>query len=218
MGRTTPRGDSVSSVSGKAFPGRVSVSNLPSSMSVKARRGASVCMCALSWHLPTDSRVIRCNLASSRSYNGLELFSPVHLGDDTVGSLENRQLTVQFNSFFAGPKQAAPSVSLAGALHGDSPHPCPSRECECRAALIFHPGNDARILPWPAPPSASVGYFIHALPSFHPGVLFSSLDVNPRRVGAVWGWRGGGVSMKTRTQPKYSGTLPGAALIKKGTD
>lgn len=96
----------------------------------------------------------------------------------------------QFNltsSSLALHTQVATFLSWQNVFSGHPPHPRPSREIRGQEAPVLHTGNDPDVLPLSAPPSTQIGYIFHALPSFHPGVLFSSLDINPCRVGAVEG-------------------------------
>ena len=166
--------------------------------------GVSPGMCALSWHLSAHSKVIRCNLSPrvfTVDWNSFHL--SVLLGM-TIQSLINSSESRWTASLLTQRRQPLALVyreSLQVTLPIPAPRRSPDAELRCREALVLHAGNEPAVLTLPAPPSAQIGYIFRALPSFHPGVLFSSLDGNPCRVGAVWGWRGGGVLMKLLTQP-----------------
>lgn len=106
--------------------------------------------------------------------------------------MTEKQLTVRFDGFCAGPEQAATLLGWDAVLPGDSPG------WEGQEAPLWHSGQEPALLPLWVPLTAEWVRF-PCLSSFHPGVLSSSLDINPRRVGAVSGCRGGGALMKVLT-------------------
>lgn len=116
------------------------------------------------------------------------------------------------NGFLSGPKQASARHSFGRSLAQDSPGPCPSCDRGQRASLLFPSGKGPDHLPALAPPSAYTGCLIHAPPSVLAGVPCSSLDGNPRRVGPVLGWRGGGAFRKMLTPPLSTVARPRVLL------
>ena len=125
------------------------------------------------------------SLISACFHGGLKFFAFEYSPRNDNVDL-GKQLAVPLNSFFAGLQQAAPAFSLEGVLPGDSV-PGRLRSTGAWKRLFSHAGNDPAVLTVPVPRSAQTGYIFLALPRVHPGVLDSSLDANPCRVGAVWG-------------------------------
>lgn len=210
-GPTTPLGDSVSSGSGKAFPGRVSASHvLYGSMSAKTSPsggGASVCFWALSCHLPPVSE------PPDVTYL-LTFFTvdwSVLLGKPQFVVLKNSSQST-WTASSPGPEQEA-TFSLS-----DCPQPCPSRERGWRAGSFSTLGMAQTVSLCRLLPQHKSGTLSRPCQVFTLESCWAAWMETPAEQGQFWGEGRRCFNENADTTLKYSGALPGAAIIKKGTD